>query len=260
MAGFLDVIQRLETEISESKGGLLGHVEYLPAREARLANPGFELHPQVRRALDGKRIGQLYRHQALAVDAALGGSNVVVATSTASGKSLCYHLPVLHTLLSNPGAKALYLFPTKALGHDQQASMTDLMAAGDMRLSCKTYDGDTPRADRKSVRENADIIVTNVDMMQYSMLPQHGVWHRFLSNLRYVIIDEAHYYRGVFGSHVAMIIRRLRRVLRHLGVSPIFVLCSATISNAREHAEKLVAIRSGWWMRTDRQAAAGRLR
>ena len=241
--GFMDMVRELEAEVQGSRGGLVGHVEYLPSREAELADPVSELHPKVRQALGAKGIERMYRHQALAVDAALDGNNVAIATSTASGKSLCYNVPVLQTLLSERGKKALYLFPTKALGHDQKAGLDELMAGGEIDLSCDTYDGDTPKPDRRRVRDSADIIITNVDMLQYSVLPQHGVWQKFLSELAYVVIDEAHYYRGVFGSHVSMIIRRLRRVLNYLGVNPKFILCSATISNAKEHAEKLTGER-----------------
>ena len=223
-------------------GSLVGHVEYIEPREAQYRQPDVDLNPLVKAALSAKGAARTYTHQADAIDATLSGQNIVVSTSTASGKSVCFQAPVLHTLLENPDARALYLFPTKALGHDQLAGMSEMLKGANIDLECATYDGDTPKSERARVRRNSRIIISNVDMMQVSMLPQHNVWRDFLRNLAFVVIDEAHYYRGVFGSHVAMIIRRLRRILRRMGANPQFILCSATIANAGEHAEKLVGV------------------
>ncbi|MCY4580805.1 MAG: DEAD/DEAH box helicase [Chloroflexi bacterium] len=231
-----------ELEAALANGDFAGHVEHIEAREAQYRQPDADLHPNVKAAMKAKGALRTYSHQAYAIDAAMRGSNVVVSTSTASGKSICFHAPVLHTLLNDSRARALYLFPTKALGHDQLSGLDEMMKGGGIDLSCDTYDGDTPREDRKHIRASSRIIITNVDMMQVSMLPQHGAWRSFLSNLKYVVLDEAHYYRGVFGTHVAMIMRRLRRILRQYGASPQFILCSATIANPREHAERLVGL------------------
>ncbi len=238
--GVTDFIRRLEAQIET--GNLNGHIEYIPPREAQYREPSAKLHPAVLRALAAKGVERTYTHQADAIDAAMSGQNVVISTSTASGKSVCFHAPVLHTLLSKSNTRALYLFPTKALGHDQLSGINDLMGAGGIELGVATYDGDTPRSERARIRRQDRIIISNVDMMQASMLPQHHVWGDFLRNLAFVVVDEAHYYRGIFGSHVAMILRRLRRILREVGASPQFILCSATIANAGEHAERLTGL------------------
>ncbi len=232
--------QQLATQLEN--GNLDGHIEYLPARDAQYATPGIDLHPKVRQALAARGVQRTYSHQAEAIDAAVRGENVVVSTSTASGKSVCFHAPVLDRLLKDPKARALYLFPTKALGNDQLVGLENTLKGGDIRLDVATYDGDTPRSDRARIRRGARIIISNVDMMQASMLPQHKAWRDFLSNLAFVVVDEAHFYRGVFGSHVAMIMRRLRRILLRHGVRPQFILCSATIANAGEHAKKLTGL------------------
>ena len=221
-------------------GSMAGHIEWLPARQARYRQPKRELHPQVVAALSAKKAQRTYTHQAEAIDAVMAGKNVVISTSTASGKSICFHAPVLDRLLRDNQARALYLFPTKALGHDQLAGLEEMMAGGGIDIECSTYDGDTPRSERGRIRANSRIVITNVDMLQVSTLPQHRAWGKFLRNLQYVVIDEAHYYRGVFGTHVAMIMRRLRRILRQLGANPQFILCSATIANPGEHAERLI--------------------
>ena len=235
-------VRELENDIRRSRGRLVGHVEYLKPREAEYRDTSRPLHTQVKRALTERGIGRTYSHQAAAIDAAHAGKNVVISTSTASGKSACYNAPVLERLLERPEARALYLFPTKALGHDQESSLIELIRAGDMGLRCDAYDGDTPQAARREIRARSQVIITNPDMLQVSVLPQHRYWQAFLSNLAYVVIDEAHYYRGVLGSHVAMIVRRLRRLTRSLGASPQFILCSATIANAEEHATRLVGL------------------
>lgn len=198
-----------------------------------------DLPPALAGALQARGIRSLYSHQAQAWEAARAGRHVVVATPTASGKSLCYTLPVVSAALEQ-GAKALYLFPTKALAQDQVAELLELNAAGTLGLRAATFDGDTPGDARQAIRLNGDIVVSNPDMLHQAILPHHTKWAQFFENLRYVVIDEVHTYRGVFGSHVANVIRRLRRVCAFYGVRPQFILCSATIGNAAEHASALI--------------------
>jgi len=185
----------------------------------------------------------LYTHQALAVNCARKGKQVMVSTSSASGKSLCYNIPVMETLLTEPGSCALYLFPTKALAQDQMRSILelycpDLLGYGQLA----TFDGDTPSEERSEIKKRARIIITNPDMLHLGILPNHQSWSRLLRHLKYVVIDEAHTYRGVFGSNVALVLRRLRRLCRLYGSNPQFICCSATIDNPGEHAEKLVGL------------------
>lgn len=210
-----------------------------PARPARTAPLPAGLDPRIAAALAGRGIRRLYSHQALALELALAGRHVVVATPTASGKSLCYHLPVLQGLLAD-GARALYLFPTKALAQDQVAELLELNKAGGLGARAMTFDGDTPADARKAVREQGDIVVSNPDMLHQGILPHHPRWAGFFETLRYVVIDELHGYRGVFGSHMANVIRRLKRISRFYGREPQFILCSATIANPKELAEALI--------------------
>ncbi len=214
--------------------------ERLPARPARTASLTHDLLPPLRQALDARGARQFYTHQTAAIDAALDGSNVIVSTSTASGKTLCYNVPVLQTLLREPPAQALYLFPTKALAHDQLAEINALIAAGLLPISANSYDGDTPRSRRRQVRQAGGIILTNPDMLHSGILPYHTSWRNLFGQLRFVVVDEIHTYRGVFGSHVANVLRRLRRLCRFYGSDPQFICASATIANPREHAERLV--------------------
>ena len=225
--------------------------ETLPARAGRLVELPDELHPAQKAALRRRGIERLYSHQAEAVTSALAGDpSITVVTPTASGKTLCYVLPVLQALLSDPEATALFLFPTKALAHDQLAEIGDWIGevaafdgAGADGLagtgSVAAYDGDTPAAERRPIRQNARAVLSNPDMLHAGILPYHGEWARFFAGLRYVIIDEMHSYRGVFGSHVANVLRRLRRVAGHYGSSPQFLLTSATIANPQQLAESL---------------------
>ena len=212
-----------------------------PARRAVLADFPADLPVQISSALKAHGIRQLYSHQSAAWLASRRGENVVLATGTASGKTLAYNLPVLAAVLENPQTRALYLFPTKALTQDQSSGLTGLLdlTAG---VSVKTaiYDGDTPQARRSLIRKNANIIFTNPDMLHTGILPHHTNWAEFFRDLRFVVIDEMHSYRGVFGSHVANVIRRLKRVARFYGASPQFVLTSATIANPAELASKLI--------------------
>ncbi len=212
----------------------------LPARPARYAPWPQELDPRLPLALREQGIYLPYTHQALATTAALAGENVVVVTPTASGKTLCYNLPIFHTLLREIGACALYLYPTKALAHDQLAGLHELAAAVQASLPAAAYDGDTPAGQRQAIRQNARLLLSNPDMLHTGILPHHTTWARLLAGLRFVVIDEIHTYRGVFGSHVANVLRRLRRICRFYGADPCFLLTSATIANPAEHAERLI--------------------
>lgn len=214
--------------------------ERLPAKPARFASVAAPLPPALTAALEGRGVGRLFRHQAQAIDAALAGQNVIVATATASGKSLCYTVPVFQRLLTRPAARALYLFPTKALAHDQLAESQALIDNGDLPLQIHAYDGDTPRHQRSQIRRAGGVLITNPDMLHSGVLPYHTSWRDWFANLEIVVIDEVHAYRGVFGSHVANLLRRLRRICRFYGRDPQFICCSATIANPQEHVEKLV--------------------
>lgn len=202
------------------------------------ALPG-DLNPRLHRALQRRGIEQLYRHQHQAWTCARAGKHTVIVTPTASGKTLCYNLPVLQATLETR-AKALYLFPTKALSHDQRAELDVLNQAGDLGVRTFTFDGDTPGDARKAVRSRGDIVITNPDMLHQGILPHHTKWAPFFDCLRYVVIDEIHTYRGVFGAHMANVLRRLERISRFYGVEPVFILCSATIANPNELATKLI--------------------
>ena len=212
--------------------------ERLPARPARFGPWPGGLDDRLKEAVRGQAIDRLYSHQVQALDAALRGENVVVVTGTASGKTLCYNLPVLNAFLRDPAARALYLFPTKALAQDQLNHIHSEFEGWD--TGAFTYDGDTPRSQRAAVRRRARLLITNPDMLHAGILPHHTQWESFLGNLRYVIIDEMHSYRGVFGSHVANLMRRLRRVCAFYGAAPQFLLTSATIANPTELAERLI--------------------
>jgi len=214
--------------------------ERTPARPVRAARWPDALDPRLVEAACALGMEAPYSHQAEAVAAALAGQNVVLATAAASGKSLAYNLPVLQTLLDDPGACALYLFPTKALAHDQAAALGLLVAALATSLPVHTYDGDTPPSRRSSVRSRARLLITNPDMLHAGILPHHTRWSRFFSNLRWVVLDELHVYHGVFGSHVANVLRRLRRVCRFYGAAPRFLCASATIANPKGLAERLL--------------------
>ena len=213
--------------------------EEIPGREGRLVDLPDDLHPGVCGALEARGVEQLYSHQARAFDLVKSGRDVVIATPTASGKSLCYNLPVLDGLARDPEARALYVFPTKALSRDQEEALRLFMHEAGLSHGAVTYDGDTPGDARRAARERSGVLLTNPDMLHAGILPHHANWSRVLANLRYVIIDELHSYRGVFGSHLANVIRRLDRVARFHGSSPVFIFASATIGNPREHASRI---------------------
>jgi len=198
---------------------------------------------RLRRALAARGIEQLYTHQAEAFEHALAGRNVVTITPTASGKTLCYNAPVLDAILKDPSTRALYLFPTKALAQDQLAELHALaelaIQHGSPEIGVFTYDGDTPSDARRAIRGKAHVVLSNPDMLHSGILPHHPRWAKLFENLKFVVIDELHAYRGVFGSHLSNILRRLQRVCRHYGSDPIFICSSATIANPRELAQGL---------------------
>ena len=218
------------------------HVRVEPARAADLVDVPSDLDPRLIAALWDRGTTRLYRHQAEALAAVRAGHDVVVATPTASGKSLCYHMPVLDALLRDPSARALYLFPTKALARDQVASVRALVEACRAKdIGVSVYDGDTPPDQRRVARARARILVTNPDMLHAGVLPHHAGWAGLFSSLKYVIVDELHVYRGVFGSGVANVMRRLRRIAAFHGSSPRFIATSATIANPGELAREVMA-------------------
>jgi len=219
----------------------------VPARQARTTRWPKGLDPRLVTTIRAQGIDQPYVHQAQAIEAALTGKHVVLSTSTASGKTLAYNAPVLNTLLNDPEACALYIFPTKALAHDQIAELTSIISGLKARASrlaapinVRAYDGDTPSAQRSTIRSEARLLVTNPDMLHVGILPHHTRWMRFFSNLRFVVLDEIHTYRGVFGGHVANVLRRMQRICRFYGADPRFICASATIANPRELTERLV--------------------
>src|SRR5438034_6925135 len=217
-------------------------VRRLPAIAAQHAPFPDGLDDRLKLALAGRGISQLFTHQAEAIAHTLAGRNVVVITPTASGKTLCYNAPVLHSILQDASSRALYLFPTKALAQDQLAelhAMCETLAQSGTDLGVFTYDGDTPQDARRTIRGRAHVVLTNPDMVHAGILPHHPRWAKLFENLRYVIIDELHAYRGVFGSHLCNVLRRLRRICRHYGSHPVFVCSSATIANPKELAERL---------------------
>jgi DEAD/DEAH box helicase domain-containing protein len=261
---FADMLRRMSGYTHQ-----IAHVQPLPPRAARFAAPDAPLPDALAAALAARGITQLYAHQAAAIDAARSGAHLGVVTATASGKTLCYQLPALEAILEDPASRALFLFPTKALAHDQLRALNGLLAvlsdqhpppadqrspkdedsprgslsSFDFGLSSRiaaTLDGDTPRGERDIVRSGARIILSNPDMLHRSILPNHARWAALLRSLRYVVLDESHSYRGVFGSHVALIVRRLRRLCAHYGSAPQFICCSATSANPAEHLQALV--------------------
>ena len=214
--------------------------ERIPARSAHVAPWPAALDPRLIATARERGIKQPYTHQVQAIEAALAGQHVVLSTSTASGKTLAYNLPILHTLLNDADTCALYLFPTKALAHDQIANLKLQAASCKAQVAVRPYDGDTPSSQRPAIRREARLLITNPDMLHIGILPHHTRWARFFGNLRYVVLDELHTYRGIFGGHVANVLRRLRRVCRFYGSDPCFICTSATIANPRELAERLI--------------------
>ncbi|MDI3339920.1 MAG: DEAD/DEAH box helicase [Sphaerobacter sp.] len=212
----------------------------IPERPAETVPLPEALEPRLAAALRARGIHQLYSHQAEAFVSVRQGRHTAIVTGTASGKTLCYTLPVLDAILRDPTARALYIFPTKALAQDQYANLHALIEAAGADIKTHTYDGDTPATVRRLIRAAGHIVITNPDMLHSGILPHHTKWHNLFEHLRFVVIDEMHGYRGVFGSHVANVIRRLKRVCRHYGAEPVFILASATIANPGELAQRLI--------------------
>ena len=238
----LDVVQEVLSALAARyrTDEVLTAIKHIPAREAQFRPMPAWVRPELAAAYSAKGIEQLYSHQAAAAELARSGKNFVVVTPTASGKTLCYNLPVLNAVLENPDTRALYLFPTKALAQDQLAELHDLATRLDDCFGVFTYDGDTPSDARKAIRERGHVILSNPDMLHTGILPHHTKWMRLFENLRYIVLDELHTYRGVFGSHLANVLRRLARVARFYGSEPQFICCSATIANPGELAAQLI--------------------
>jgi DEAD/DEAH box helicase domain-containing protein len=238
LAGVGEVIAELKSR--DPTSDVITAIHQIPAREAQWAPMPDWIRPELAEAYRAKGLVQLYSHQAEAAGRVRKGRNVVVVTPTASGKTLCYNLPVLNAVLENPDTRALYLFPTKALAQDQLAELEDLGRRTGERWGVFTYDGDTPADARRAIRQQGHIVITNPDMLHTGILPHHTQWTRLFENLSFVVIDELHAYRGVFGSHLANVLRRLRRIARFYGKSPQFICSSATIANPGELAGRLL--------------------
>lgn len=221
-------------------GKQITHWEEIPPQTARYANFPGAIDDRLRSALKTRGIEKLYSHQAETFTRISRGENVVLITPTASGKTLAYNLPVLNTVSAHNESRALYLFPTKALSQDQLKELHDFITALELDIKTYTFDGDTPVAARKAIRKAGHIVITNPDMLHQGILPHHTIWLKLFENLRFVVIDELHYYRGVFGSHLGNLMRRLKRIAAFYGSHPQFICCSATIANPKELAEKIV--------------------
>jgi DEAD/DEAH box helicase domain-containing protein len=214
-------------------------IHHQPPAEGVFADIPATVDARLRAAMEKRGIARLYSHQAEAFDAIQAGKNVVIVTPTASGKTLCYNLPVLNLLLRDDGARAMYVFPTKALAEDQLHEFQGAVEEMGSEIRAFTYDGDTPQDARRAIRQKANVVLTNPDMLHSGILPHHTKWARYFENLRYIVIDELHYYRGVYGSHFANLLRRLARICEFYNSKPQFICCSATIANPRELAESL---------------------
>ncbi|MGB4569267.1 MAG: DEAD/DEAH box helicase, partial [Tepidanaerobacteraceae bacterium] len=231
------VLDQLRTQERFYKN--ITHWEVVSESSGRYEDFPEYLNPKLIKALNKKGIYRLYSHQRRALDEVMTGHDITVVTPTASGKSLCYNLPVLNTLLSDKDARAIYLFPTKALSQDQVSELMELVDDMDANIKTFTYDGDTPVNARVAIRKDGHIVVTNPDMLHTGILPHHTKWMKLFTNLKYIVIDEVHIYRGIFGSHTANVLRRLRRICNFYGSNPVFICCSATIANPGELSEKL---------------------
>jgi DEAD/DEAH box helicase domain-containing protein len=224
----------------DATGEVITAIHHIPARDAQWAPMPKWVRPELAAAFSAKGVAQLYTHQAAAAESVRAGRNVVVVTPTASGKTICYNLPVLNAVLENADTRALYLFPTKALAQDQLAELHDLAQRLDDAFGVFTYDGDTPADARAAIREKGHIVLTNPDMLHTGILPHHTKWQRLFENLRYIVLDELHTYRGVFGSHLCNVLRRLRRIAGFYGSTPQFICSSATIANPGDLASHLI--------------------
>ncbi len=238
VAAFLDQIR-----CHPLYAGQLEHVEVLAERAGRFASPRQPLAPELAKLLAATGVEQLYAHQADAMDAARADRDFVVVTGTASGKTLCYNLPILEECLAEPEARAPYLFPTKALAQDQLKGLLELVACNREtaeKIRPGVYDGDTPTAQRRRIKAEANLVLSNPDMLHASILPYHPKWGRFFSELRFIVLDEVHSYRGILGANVSCVLRRLIRVCRHYGANPKFLAASATIANPGELTSRLI--------------------
>lgn len=237
----VQILESFKTDPSVSQN--IVHWEILPAREGKYREFPEYLDSELVRILKSRSIDKLYSHQREAADSIYNNRDTVIVTPTASGKTLCYNIPVLDSIIKDKSVRALYLFPTKALSQDQLAELTGLIDALDIDIKTYTFDGDTPQTARRLIRSAGHIVVTNPDMLHAGILPHHTKWIKLFENLKYVVIDEIHHYRGIFGSHLANVIRRLQRICRFYGSDPIFISCSATIANPEELAEKIIGRR-----------------
>ena len=228
-----------EWKVNSDRFPQIEHIHTTEEKEAVYASFPTNMHASIRKALESRGVSRLYIHQRQAFDAASSGKSFTTITPTASGKSLCYHLPVLQSILDDPTARAIYLFPTKALAQDQKSDLNELIQASGEEILSYTYDGDTEPGIRQKIRKSGHIVLTNPDMLHSGILPHHTKWVTLFENLKYIVIDELHTYKGVFGSHVAHVIRRLKRICSFYGSNPTFICTSATIKNPKELAENL---------------------
>lgn len=222
-------------------GNITNWIE-IPAREACYSEFPEFIDERIKSALRRRGVNRLYSHQASAVEAVNDGKNVVVVTPTASGKTMCYNIPVLNAILKDEESRAIFLFPTKALSQDQTTELHELITEAGVDVKTYTYDGDTPQSARKAIRQAGHIVVTNPDMLHSGILPHHTKWTKLFENLKYIVIDEIHHYRGVFGSHLANVLRRLKRICDFYGANPQFICCSATIANPAELAARITGV------------------
>ncbi len=240
----MDIAALLQTiQQKRDYAGQLEHVEIFPEQEGSFSEPLQPLHETTRHLLAQRNIEQLYAHQVSALDASRRGQDLVVVTGTASGKTLAYNLPILETIFADRDARALYLFPTKALAQDQLKGLLELVADDASWMSAVrpgVYDGDTPTSQRRRIRNEANLVLSNPDMLHAAILPYHPKWSTFFSGLRYIVIDEVHMYRGILGAHVSAVLRRLQRICEHYGSRPLFLATSATIANPGELTSRLV--------------------
>ncbi|HEX2897896.1 MAG TPA: DEAD/DEAH box helicase, partial [candidate division Zixibacteria bacterium] len=218
----------------------IAHWKTYSPKNAKYAEFPEFLDPKLKDTLSKRGIERLYSHQSEAINAINREENVVIVTPTASGKTLCYNLPVLNSIIKNDSSRALYLFPTKALGQDQMTELYELIQKLEVDIKTYTFDGDTPTTARRAIRSAGHIVITNPDMLHAGILPHHTKWIKLFENLDYIVIDEIHHYRGVFGSHLANVLRRLKRICNFYGSNPQFICCSATIANPAELAEKII--------------------
>src|SRR4029453_3372448 len=223
------VLASLLDEPSIARGVV--HHRHIPAKPAEHGPWPSWLHPGLRAGLESRGIERLYTHQAEAIDAIHAREDVVIVTPTASGKTLCYALPTLQAIAQDPATRALFLFPTKALGQDQVTEFGALAASAGLSIITAQYDGDTPSPSPSTVRAAGQVLVPNPDMLHSAILPHHTKWFQLFEQLKVIVVDELHTYRGVFGGHVANVLRRLLRISAHYGSRPVIVCCSATIGN-----------------------------